>query len=391
MMIQSLINYFEKKQQEKKTTNLHIALGVFAGKIGFFLNILLFIIKLIIGLISGSVSIMADAMNNLSDTVSSILTLVGFYISGKPADQNHPYGHERFEYISGMLVSISIIVVGFRFLTSSIERIKTPQAVHINSTIIFILLFSILIKVWQGVFYKKIAEKIHSETLIASSKDSIYDVYITISVLISASIQWLTRLEIDGYVSFLIACYIIVNGILLIRGFINELIGMRPNQKEIDKMKKYLASVPSIVGYHDLLIHQYGPRKTFASVHIEIDDRLNLNEAHEIVDQIEQQFKDELAVDLVCHIDPVNLHDTQQQFVRKEIRRIVQEIHQELKIHDIRLDIHEKPAKILFDLVLPATVYPVTEEELTKKIQQKVNVRIGDYSVIITFDHTYLL
>lgn len=351
---------------------------------------LLFVSKFLIGLISGSVSIMADAMNNLSDTVSSVLTLVGFYISGKPADEEHPYGHERFEYISGMLVSLLITFVGFQFFMTSIDRIKNPQSITVTPVILIILVLSILIKVWQSVFYQRVAKKIDSNTLVATAKDSLNDVFTTIAVLVSATVEGVTGLKIDGIVGLVIACYIIFSGLQLIREFVNELMGLRPNQAAIDEMKLYLSSVSEIVGYHDLLIHQYGPSKMFASVHIEIDDRWDLTKAHETIDEIENKFKKQLGVELVCHIDPVNLHDQRQQFIHQELKKVIKGISDELKGHDIRLVDHGGKPRILFDLVVP-NHFKGTDQELKIRLQEQVYRNIGDYIVEITFDHNYLL
>lgn len=388
MMINFLIDRFEKRQQ--KNSDIRTAFGIFAGIVGLLSNLLLFVSKLLIGLISGSVSIMADAMNNLSDTVSSVLTLVGFYISGKPADEEHPYGHERFEYISGMLVSLLITFVGFQFFMTSIERIKDPQSIKVTPIILIILVLSILIKVWQSVFYQRVAKKIDSNTLVATAKDSLNDVFTTIAVLVSATVEGITGLKIDGIVGLLIACYIIFSGLQLIREFVNELMGLRPNQAAIDEMKLYLSSVSEIVGYHDLLIHQYGPSKTFASVHIEIDDRWDLTKAHETIDEIEKKFKEQLGVDLVCHIDPVNLHDQRQQFIHQELKKIIKGINSELKGHDIRLVDHGGKPHILFDLVVP-NHFKATDQELKIRLQEQVYRNIGDYIVEVTFDHNYLL
>lgn len=387
-MINTLIEQFEKRY--KKNSDIRTAFGIFAGIIGLLSNLLLFVSKFLIGLVSGSVSIMADAMNNLSDTVSSVLTLVGFYISGKPADKEHPYGHERFEYISGMFVSLLITFVGFQFFMTSIDRIKEPQSIKVTPLILIVLLLSILIKVWQSVFYQRVAKKIDSNTLIAAAKDSLNDVYTTIAVLISATIEGLTGLKIDGFVGLLIACYIIFSGLQLIREFINELMGIRPDQEAIDEMKRSLSSVPTIVGYHDLLIHQYGPNKTFASVHIEIDDRWDLTQAHEVIDAIEKQFKTQLGVDLVCHIDPVNLHDQRQQFIHQELKKVIKTIDSALKAHDIRLVDHGGKPRILFDLVVP-NHFTANDQELKIRIQEQVYRNIGDYIIEVTFDHNYLL
>ncbi|MFS7403358.1 cation diffusion facilitator family transporter [Carnobacterium maltaromaticum] len=389
-MITYLINRFERKHTGSKEA-LRPKLGAFAGRIGLLSNLVLFLAKFVIGLLSGSVSIMADAINNLSDTISSILTLVGFYISGKPADAEHPYGHERFEYISGMLVSILITFVGFQFLITSIERIRNPQSVTVTWLVLIILLVSIGIKIWQGLFYQKVAKKIDSDALVASAKDSLNDVFTTVTVLVSAMVEGLTGLKIDGYVGLAIALYIIYSGYKMIMGFVNELMGMRPAEEEINQIKERLSAVDNIIGYHDLLIHNYGPNKTFASVHIEIDDTWNLRKAHEKTDLIEREFKKELGIELVCHVDPVSIHDQEQNRIHLLLKEIINGIDDTLKMHDLQIEKEKNEAGIMhFDIVIPKG-FGLDDQELTQKIQLAVTRKIGDYQVQITFDHVYLL
>lgn len=389
-MITYLINRFERKHTGSKEA-LRPKLGAFAGRIGLLSNLVLFLAKFVIGLLSGSVSIMADAINNLSDTISSILTLVGFYISGKPADAEHPYGHERFEYISGMLVSILITFVGFQFLITSIERIRNPQSVTVTWLVLIILLVSIGIKIWQGLFYQKVAKKIDSDALVASAKDSLNDVFTTVTVLVSAMVEGLTGLKIDGYVGLAIAIYIIYSGYKMIMGFVNELMGMRPAEEEINQIKERLSAVDNIIGYHDLLIHNYGPNKTFASVHIEIDDTWNLRKAHEKTDLIEREFKKELGIELVCHVDPVSIHDQEQNRIHLLLKEIINGIDDTLKMHDLQIEKEKNEAGIMhFDIVIPKG-FGLDNQELTQKIQLAVTRKIGDYQVQITFDHVYLL
>ncbi|PLS34107.1 cation transporter [Carnobacterium maltaromaticum] len=389
-MITYLINRFERKHTGSKEA-LRPKLGAFAGRIGLLSNLVLFLAKFVIGLLSGSVSIMADAINNLSDTISSILTLVGFYISGKPADAEHPYGHERFEYISGMLVSILITFVGFQFLITSIERIRNPQSVTVTWLVLIILLVSIGIKIWQGLFYQKVAKKIDSDALVASAKDSLNDVFTTVTVLVSAMVEGLTGLKIDGYVGLAIAIYIIYSGYKMIMGFVNELMGMRPAEEEINQIKERLSAVDNIIGYHDLLIHNYGPNKTFASVHIEIDDTWNLRKAHEKTDLIEREFKKELGIELVCHVDPVSIHDQEQNRIHLLLKEIINGIDDTLKMHDLQIEKEKNESGIMhFDIVIPKG-FGLDEQELTQKIQLAVTRKVGDYQVQITFDHVYLL
>ncbi|MGX7417603.1 cation diffusion facilitator family transporter [Carnobacterium gallinarum] len=389
-MINYLLNRFERNYKGTRE-GLRTGLGILAGKIGLLSNLVLFLIKLMIGLLSGSVSIMADAINNLSDTISSILTLIGFYISGKPADAEHPYGHERFEYISGMLVSVLITFVGFQFLITSVKRIMNPQSVKVTGLVLVILIFSIGIKTWQSFFYQKTAKKIDSNTLVASAKDSINDVFTTLTVLLSAIVEGITGLRIDGYVGLLIAIYIIYSGFKMILEFIDALMGTRPPQAEIDAMKEHLSLVKDIVGYHDLLIHNYGPNKVFASVHIEIDDTWDLRKAHDTIDLIEREFKHGLGVDLVCHMDPVSLHDQEQNRIYLLLKEIIHSLDNNLKMHDLQIEQKDgETSTIYFDIAIPKD-FNLTDNELEERIQYAVEQKIGEFQVEITFDHIYLL
>ena len=362
--------------------------GIIAGILGLISNMLLFVAKFMIGLFSGSVSIMADAINSLSDTASSILTLVGFKIAAKPADQEHPFGHERFEYISGLFVSIIITYVGFQFLDASIRKIFRPEHLVLTPIVFLVLIFSILLKLLQGRMYTRFSKTIQSEALKATAKDSYNDVFTTLAVLVSAGIERFTGWRIDGYVGFVLAGYIIFSGIMMLRDFVYELLGSRPTAEEIKTMEKQLSSYKSFLGFHDLLVHNYGPNKKFASVHIEVDDSLNLNEAHKIIDIIEKDFKKTLNVDLVCHLDPVAIHNEQYRKILKQLRQIIKELGEELRLHDLR--IIRKGKELQFDIVVPQN-FKLPDDVLEEKIRQAIEKKVGSFELDITFDHNYLL
>lgn len=375
-------------KKKKITSAERTKKGILAGVLGLLSNLILFISKLTIGLFSGSVSIMADAINSLSDTASSILTLVGFKIAAKPADPEHPYGHERFEYISGLFVSIIITYVGFQFLETSIGKIIHPESLTLSPIIFIVLLFSIILKFVQGRMYVTIAQSIDSETLRATAKDSYNDVYTTLAVLLSAGIEWLMGWRIDGYVGFALAGYILLSGIMMLRDFVYELLGSRPTKKEILAMEKLLLSYENILGFHDLLVHNYGPSKKFASVHIEVDDSLDLNQAHKIIDIIEKDFKKTLDVELVCHLDPVPVNNENYREILKVLKKIIKETGEGLKLHDLRMIRNGK--ELQFDVVVPEK-FNFSDEELERVLRVQIEERIGNYDLDITFDHNYLL
>ena len=385
-LLKSLENRYAAKQQ-----NVRNSFGVFAGVAGLLSNAFLFAAKLVIGLLSGSVSIMADAVNNLSDTASSILTLVGFHISGKPADNKHPYGHERFEYISGMVVSILIVFVGGQFLLTSVDKIRNPESVTVSPIVLVVLALSILVKVGQSLLYREVGKKIDSTTLIATAKDSLNDVFTTIAVLIGAAVEGLSGLQIDGFVGLAIAVYIIISGIRLIVEFINELMGIRPSQKMIDEMEFHLSEFPDIKGYHDLLIHRYGSSYIFASVHIEIDESWALLRAHEVIDAIEKDFRRDLQVDLVCHLDPIRVEDKRVDSIQGTLSDVLSHFRVDLKLHDFHMTEDEEGRETLhFDLVLPQKS-EVSKDEILEYVRAQAAERLGEFVLNVNFDSTYLL
>ncbi|MDT2735584.1 cation diffusion facilitator family transporter [Enterococcus pseudoavium] len=386
-----MLTFLINKITERSKGNKRTSVGILAGILGLLSNLVLFIAKFFIGSLSGSISIMADAMNNLSDTASSIITLAGFKIAGKPADEDHPYGHERFEYISGFVISILVTYVGVRFLDSSFVKILKPSSVLLSPIVYIVLILSILMKFWQSFMYRRLGREIDSDTLNATAQDSINDVYTTIAVLISAVIEWFSGWRIDGYIGFLIALYIIYSGIKMILGFINDLMGVRPPDTEVQAIRQHLDNYPDIIGYHDLLIHSYGPNSIFASVHIEVNQDWSLPHAHEVIDAIEYDVKENLGVDLVCHLDPYPLDDPDFKRVAPELKKILKNIDPHLRFHDLRVDKTTTPETIYFDLVVPAELKKVSNSELQDQISQRFITENSPAKLTITFDRTYLL
>lgn len=358
--------------------------GILSGRVGLVSNLFLFVIKLIAGLMSGSISIVTDAMNNLGDSASSVITLFGFRAASKPADKEHPFGHERSEYISGLIISIIIIYVGLQFLSSSFNQIMHPTPLNTSALVFVLLIVSIVIKVLQGQFYRKMAKEIQSNTLQNSAQDSINDVYITTMVLVSSLVETWTGWQIDGYAGGLLSLFIIYSGIQAIRDSIDDLLGKRPSKVEIRQMKDLLDQYDNIVGYHDLLVHSYGPNQTFATIHIEIDDSWNLTRAHHLIDCIEEDFKHKLGVELVCHLDPIAIQNEHDTAIYRQVKAILKDLN--LKFHDFKVE-HQT---ILFDIVLPDNPQ-LTDDALFMQIEQKIHEQIGNYEVKIIFDRLDLL
>lgn len=386
-MIEKWLERYLNKQHKN---NQRTQLGLFSGKAGLFSNLVLFLIKMSAGVISGSVSIIGDAINSLADCASSILTLFGFHIAAKPADKQHPYGHERSEYITGLVVSLGILFVGFQFLLNSIQRMIDPAALNTTPLVLILLILSIIIKLVQGYFYRKVGKKIRSNAIDAAAQDSFNDVYTTLVVLGASLVEIIFGWQIDGYAGVFIALYILYNGVSIIRESIDDLLGKGPTEKQIREIKHFLDHYPSIVGYHDLLMHHYGPNKTFATIHIEIDDSWSLMEAHRIIDDIEKDFKEYLGVDLVCHLDPIAIKSKEQTIIYQQVKRILQSYELNLKFHDFRVEEMGGLSTIQFDIVVPDNIEQ-TNQELLEAIKRDIAEIIGTFEVEIEFDRIYLL
>ena len=348
-------------------------------------NLLLFALKLLAGTISGSVSITADAVNNLSDASGSIVTLVGFKLASRPADDEHPYGHARMEYLSGLAVAVLILVIGVELVKSSVGKILHPEAVEFSALIVVILVCSILVKLWMAVFNRKLGRRIGSAALTAAAADSRNDVISTGAVLLACIVGQLTGLKIDGYVGLLVALFILWSGVGIAKDTIDPLIGAKPDESLVHAIACLMTSHPNILGIHDLMVHDYGPGRRFASVHAELDHRIDPLVAHEILDEIERQAKRDLHVDLVIHYDPIVTDDPEVTAVHTRVTQILRGIDPRLSIHDFRMVSGPHHANVIFDMVIPAEY-----EDKTAQLRREVEAQLQDgkkvYHLVITFD-----
>nr|WP_330166076.1 cation diffusion facilitator family transporter [Agrilactobacillus fermenti] len=385
------MNWSDRRYQARKPEQKREGFGLVSGFVGLITNLLLAAMKLMIGVLSGSVSIMADALNSVTDTFSSILTLVGFKISAKNPDPGHPYGHQRFEYISGLFISILLLFVGLQFLQSSYEKIRQPQAVHISAVVLIVLVLSIIVKLWQNFFYLRIGNHIQSDTLKATAKDSFMDVLTTSAILLSAFVNQLWDWNIDGWVGLFVALYIGYSGFMMLRGFTNELMGNRPSPAEVEEMTAELEKYHMILGFHDLLIHSYGPNAIFATVDIEIDSRWTLDRAHEVIDQIERDFKRDLNVTLVCHMDPIDLDNQHYNQIHKAIKYIIRGYDLGMHTHDFHVEQlpNNQGELVQFDVVVPEKL-DISDEALDRQINMDLKKHFPDIETQINFDHNYI-
>lgn len=377
----------------KTRQHLRVRTGINSGLVGLIVNILLVAIKLIAGFTANSVAILADAMNSLGDGLSAILTIGGFYVASKPADREHPFGHQRAEYISGLFTAIIILFVGFQFLLASIEKIQSPQSVEKSTLVLFLLILSISIKAGLGIYYYRKNNKMDSKSsaIDALMKDSFYDVIINLVIIVSYIVEVQYDLYIDGYIGILVALFILFGGFSTIIESSNDLLGTRPNPELVKKMQNVLDSYEDLVGYHDLILHRYGPNKLFATVDIEVDSRWDLIEAHQVIDAIEVEFKEKFDIVLVGHLDPIVLNDDEQNELYKIIKNILKSYDGSFHFHDFRVEDHEDIKYVYFDVVVPDAI-DVSDKRIYEKIEKDVNEVTKQKVVLhIEFDRNYVL
>ncbi len=335
-MIDKLIKTFIKNSEDINNSKVRESYGFFSGCIGIFINIFLAMGKIILGLISGSISILADGMNNISDIGSSLVTLIGFKLSGIPADKEHPYGHARIEYISGLIVSFLIMILGFNLAVESIGKILEPETLVINSAVVLMLVVAVIMKVFLYHLYYKIAKRISSVALMATAKDSINDVISTSGVLLSLAINHFFKINLDGAMGLVIAAMIVISGVGILKDILNPLLGESASEELIDTIDKKLNSYDGVIEYHDLLVHSYGPNKCFATVYIEVDASVDIMKSHAIIEGIEKDFDEELGINLVIHLEPVIIND-QSDLVRDDLLRILKELPIECQLSSLRV------------------------------------------------------
>ena len=378
-------------RDSENTENIHVRerYGKFAGIVGVITNFILFLMKVVAGLVFHSIAIIADAVNNLSDSASSVVTLIGFKLSGKPADKEHPYGHARMEYISGLIVSFVILLVGFQLLQTSAEKVIHPEEASFTVVTFVILAFSMLIKLWQCMFYRNIGKRISSTTLRATATDSLNDVFSTLAILIGALITSLTGFNLDGYMGIAVAVFIMVSGVKLIIETSNPLLGMAPSKELVNQIYAKIMGYKGILGIHDLSVHNYGPGRCFASVHCEVDANQDILISHDIIDNIERDFLKDMEIHLVIHLDPIVTDNEPTNELRRDVRTLLAEISPQISMHDFRVVWGATHSNLIFDVCVPFGFFMKDKElveEITKKIQQ-LNER---YFAVVTVDHDYI-
>ncbi len=383
-MTKLLLRLFVGKDPDASQSRAKI--GRLSGAVGIICNILLFAAKLIIGILSGSVAITADAMNNLSDASSSVITLLGFKLSEKPADADHPYGHARFEYLSGLAVAALIIVIGFELAKSSVEKIIAPTPVLFSVPLVAVLIFSILVKLWLALFNRTLGKHIGSTALLATSADSRNDVIATAAVLAAAVIEAVTSWRVDGYIGLAVALFILYSGAMLARDTISPLLGEAASPELRQLIIDTVRTHPMVLGYHDLMVHDYGPGQRFASLHVEMDQEEDPMVCHDIIDDLERECLEKHNVHLVIHYDPVVTGDAELDRMQEQVLELIQNFDNRLSIHDFRMVRGTGHTNLVFDVALPDDLSK-RKTEIKSYLEETLYQHTGTrYYTVITFD-----
>ena len=372
-----------------KSEQVRTRYGRAASIVGMLANALLFALKLIVGTLSGSVAITADAVNNLSDASSNIVSLLGFKLAGRPADEDHPYGHGRYEYLSGLMVAVMILVIGVELMKGSVEKILHPTSVLLSWPTVIVLLGSIGVKLWMALFNRRIGKKIDSQTLLATADDSRNDVISTSAVLLSTVIGHFTGLALDGWMGAAVAMFILVSGFALVKDTIDPMLGTAPTREQVAAIREKLESYPGVLGTHDLLVHDYGPGRQFASVHLEMDAKADPMDSHDVIDNIERDFMREQGLHLVIHYDPVTTDDPRLGMLRKKITEIARGMHDDMTIHDLRIVPGNAHTNLVFDCVVPYKCR-MSHKEIRERICQELQAEYPHYYCVITMENSFI-
>ncbi len=385
-MTELLLKAFVKDSSDLSSPSTRASVGMLSGVVGIICNVLLFVMKILVGTAVGSVSITADAMNNLSDASSSIVTLIGFRLAKMPADEDHPYGHARYEYLSGLAVAAMIIVIGFELAKTSVEKIINPSAVELTVPAGIVLIGSVVMKVWLCLFNGKLGKKINSSALLATSADSRNDAVATSVVFVAGIIELIFHVQIDGIMGLLVALFILYSGVNLAKETISPLLGENASPELKELIIRVMRSCPEVLGYHDLMVHDYGPGQRFASIHVEMDHKADALYCHELIDTLERNCLEEHNIHLVIHYDPVVTGDEELDRLRHIVAELLRAQDSRISIHDFRMVKGEKQTNLIFDIALPSELMSKKKEVKSKLDSCLAVIDDMTYYTVVEFD-----
>ncbi len=384
-MTELLCKLFIKDRTNLKKASVRRAYGTLSSTVGIALNLLLALLKLIAGTLSASISITADAVNNLSDAGSQVISLISFKISAKPADRDHPFGHARIEYVASMIVSFIILTIGFELFRTSLDKIFNPTDTKLGTVSMVILCVSVIAKLWIGLFNRKIGKKIGSSVIMATSTDSFSDAAATAAVLLSMLISHFTNWRTDGYMGVIVSVFIFVAGIRILSDTKNSILGSPPDPEVISEIYRISQEYPEILGIHDMVVHNYGPGNTIASLHAEVDGEENVFVTHDVIDNLEKRLFSELGVRATIHMDPIVTNDEQLSALREITLSAVKAIDKRLTIHDFRFVEGRTHSNLIFDISAPFEL-KMTDNELKQCVSDAISKINANYFAVITID-----
>ena len=389
-MVQLLARFLIKNYEQTESPSVRQSYGVLCGSVGIGFNILLFIGKFLAGLISNSIAITADAFNNLSDAGSSLITLIGFKMAGQKPDTEHPFGHGRIEYLTGLLVSLLILLMGVELIKSSVSKILHPEATECTAVVAGILIVSILVKLYMYLYNRSTGRKIDSAAMMATAADSLSDMLSTSVVLIATLIGKFTGLQIDGWCGLLVGIFILYAGFSAAKDTISPLLGQPPQKEFVEKIESIVQSYPQVLGIHDLIVHDYGPGRVMISLHAEVPASGDMLHLHDTIDNIERQLHRELHCDAVIHMDPVMNDDEETQELKKQVTCCLHELDKSLNLHDFRIVKGPTHTNIIFDILVPFK-FQLSDAEISRFMEEKIHSISASYYAVINIDKDYTI
>ena len=387
-MVSLLIRLCIKDRENIHAASVRSAYGILCGAVGIFLNILLFAGKFFAGTVSHSIAITADAFNNLSDAGSSLVTMLGFLLGGQKADKEHPFGHGRVEYLSGLAVAMLIILMGFELARSSVEKILHPEPVEFRGIVVAILCVSIAVKLYMFAYNRSVGKKVQSLAMQATAMDSFSDCAATAAVLLATLAGHFAHLQIDGWCGILVAAFILYSGIKAGKETLDPLLGQPPSEEFVQQLRQIVAAHPRILGLHDLIVHDYGPGRRMISLHAEVSASENILELHDEIDNVERELKETLGCDAVIHMDPIVTDDGITEETREKVAALVQCIDEQMSIHDFRMVTGPTHTNVIFDVTVPYQ-FRLSDEEVEKKVKQAVRELDGNYYAVVHIEKSY--
>lgn len=389
-MTDFLVKLFVKDYKNTEDGRVRETYGIFAGIVGIAANVLLFAAKGIIGLLAGSIAVLADAFNNLTDAVSSIISLVGAKLANRPADDEHPFGHGRYEYIAAFIVAFLVVQVGFSCAKSAFEKILHPETLNFSAISFVILVLSVGVKIWLGFFNKKLGKRINSTVMMATAADAMGDVLTTTATIVSLLIFRIFDLNLDGMIGFIVALVVIWAGINIAKDTLKPLIGEAGDPEMVRKIKTLVESYDGILGSHDMIIHNYGPTNSMATLHAEVSNTAGMEETHELIDKIEREVTKKTGVFLVIHMDPIEVDDEHVVTYRSKVNTIIKALDEKVSMHDFRMVNGEEQINLIFDVVVPHAYSAAERDKLMFDIIDKVKAYDKRCECVITMENSYV-